>query len=65
MDTQRLGKKLVELRGKKTQEEVGKAVGVSTSSIGMYELGKRVPSDDVKIKLAKYYKRSVQSIFFD
>lgn len=57
------GKKLTELRGDKTQEEVGKDIGIATSTLGMYETEKRVPRDSIKIKLAKYYKRSVQEIF--
>lgn len=57
------GKKLTELRGDKTQEEVAKDIGIATSTLGMYETEKRVPRDSIKIKLAKYYKRSVQEIF--
>jgi hypothetical protein len=29
----------------------------------MYEIGKRIPCDEIKIKIAKYYKKSVQYIF--
>ena len=57
------GKKLTELRGDKTQEEVAKDIGIATSTLGMYETENRVPRDSIKIKLAKYYKRSVQEIF--
>lgn len=57
------GKKLTELRGDKTQEEVAKDIGIATSTLGMYETEKREPRDSIKIKLAKYYKRSVQEIF--
>lgn len=31
----------------------------------MYETGKRIPSDDVKVRIAKYYDTTVQEIFFD
>lgn len=65
MDAVIIGKRLTALRGKKTQEEVAKAVGISTSAISMYENGERIPRDTVKLRLAKYYKRSVQSIFFN
>lgn len=57
-------RKLKELRGNKTMEEVAKAVDISVSSLGMYETGKRVPRDDVKIRIAKYYKTTVAAIFF-
>ncbi len=65
MDRQKIGKKLVKLRGENTQAFVAKAINVSQSTYAMYEAGKRVPSDEVKIKIAKYYGRTVQSIFFD
>lgn len=64
MDTRTIGKRLIELRGSRTQEEVAKALGVSLSAIGMYERGERLPRDEVKVALAKYYDVTVQSIFF-
>lgn len=60
-----IGKRLAELRGERTQEEVAKAVGISVSALSMYECGARVPRDSIKIRLAKYFQQSVQSIFFD
>lgn len=57
--------KLVELRGSKTQEEVAKAVGISTSALGMYEIGQRVPRDEIKVALARYFSVSVGYLFFD
>lgn len=56
--------KLRELRGKCTQEYIAKAVGVTKSSWAMYERGERVPRDEVKIRIAKYFGLSVQEIFF-
>ena len=64
MDSVRIGKKLVELRGARTQEEVAKDNGISISAIGMYERGERIPRDEIKIKLARYYGVSVGDIFF-
>lgn len=55
---------LKDLRGNRTLEEVAKAVGISVSSLGMYETGKRIPRDDVKIRIAKYYQTTVAAIFF-
>lgn len=57
--------KLRELRGKRKREEVARAIGITPRALQSYELGDRVPSDDVKIRLANYYKRSVQYIFFN
>lgn len=60
-----MAKKLVELRGKRTQEEVAKALGISKSALSMYELGKRIPRDQLKMRMSKYYKKSVPFIFFN
>lgn len=64
-DRIRMGKTLKELRGEKTLSEVAKAVGVTTSSMSMYESGERIPRDQIKMALANYYGRSVSYIFFD
>ena len=55
---------LIRLRGKRSRAEVSEAVGISERALQSYELGDRNPSDDVKIRLAAYYKRSVGHIFF-
>lgn len=48
-----------------TQEELADALGVTASSIGMYETGERIPRDEVKIKIAQHFNLSVGDIFFD
>lgn len=58
------GKRLVELRGKRSQAEVAKAIGIVTSTLAMYETEKRMPRDATKIALARFYGTSVQKIFF-
>ena len=65
IDTQAMGEKLVRLRGNKTQEEVANAVGISKSALSMYESGKRIPRDPVKVKLSRFYKKSILYIFFN
>ena len=62
----KIASKLINLRKsvKKTQEEVARAVGISTSALEMYEAGERLPRDEVKIRLANYYNVSVEFIFF-
>lgn len=59
-----VGKILRELRGNKTLEEVANDLGISVSALTMYELGNRVPRDEIKIKLASYYNKTVGFIFF-
>lgn len=58
------GDKLRELRGEKTQSEVAKAVEISDSALSAYEQNDRVPRDEVKVRLARYYGKTVQEIFF-
>lgn len=64
MNTLKIGNELKKLRGNKTQEEIADAIGVSSAAIGMYERGKRIPRDEIKVKLANYFNASVESIFF-
>ena len=59
-----IAQKLVILRGNRTQDEIAKAIGISRTAIMMYEAGKRVPRDEIKIKLAKFYNVSVFDLFF-
>lgn len=61
-----VGERLQELRVAKgkSRAEVANAVGVSYSAIAMYERGERTPTDSTKVKLAKYYGKSVAYIFF-
>lgn len=65
LDVAAMAEKLVELRGKRTQEEVARELEISKSALAMYESGKRIPRDPVKIRIARYYKRTVPFIFFN
>lgn len=65
MDAEKIANALLALRGKKSREEVASAIGISTSALAMYENAMRIPRDETKIKIAKYYGRSVQEIFFE
>lgn len=65
MDIDRIKKRLVELRGEKSQAQVAKDLGISDSAISAYEQGDRIPRDEVKIRIANYYGVTVESIFFD
>jgi len=64
MDAKAIGQRLVKLRGSRTQDEVSKGIGTSVSAIGMYERGERIPRDEVKLSIAKYYDTTVQAIFY-
>ena len=58
-------RKLKELRGDRPRDKVAADIGISSSALGMYECGKRVPRDEIKIKLAAYYNVTVQQLFFE
>lgn len=64
MDRSTIGNKLRDLRGEMTLEKVAADLGISVSALNMYELGNRIPRDEIKIKIADYYKTSVDSLFF-
>lgn len=59
-----IAKRLIELRNGRSREAVAKACGISVSALAMYEMGERIPRDDIKVRLANYYNRSVSFIFF-
>ncbi len=65
MDAQKIGSKLKKLRGSTPIEELAKSLGVSKSAISMWENGERIPRDEIKIKIADYFNKSVESIFFE
>ena len=64
MDAKLIGGRLRDLRGDRSQQEVADAIGVGVMAISNYERGERMPLDDIKIRLAKYYGKTVQEIFF-
>lgn len=65
LSAKEIGKRLYKLRGNIPREDVANAIGVSVSAVSMYENGERVPRDSVKVKIAEFYKKTVQEIFFD
>lgn len=65
MNAVEIGSRLKALRGSKTIQEVANATGIDTSTIGMYEIGQRIPRDNNKIILAEYYGTTVQELFFE
>ena len=55
---------LIKLRGKRSRADVARDLGITERALQSYELGDRIPRDKVKTRIAEYYKRSVQHIFF-
>ena len=65
MDSEKIARRLVALRGKESRESVAKAIGVSVSALAMYETRARIPRDETKKRIASHYGRSVGEIFFE
>lgn len=64
MDSEKIAQTLVELRGARPRAEVATALGVSVSALAMYETGTRIPRDETKRKIAQYYEKTVEEIFY-
>lgn len=67
MQTIDLGIKLADLRKQKgiSQTELAEELGLTRASISYYEKGERIPSDENKVKMANFFGKSVQEIFFE
>ena len=59
-----IGTRLRDARGDRSRNEIAERAGVSVSAIQMYEEGKRIPRDVVKIRLASILGKSVAELFY-
>lgn len=64
IDSKKIANRLLVLRGTTSREDVAKACGISRSALAMYEIGERIPRDEIKVRLARYYGATVEEIFF-
>lgn len=64
LDRACIAAKLTKLRGDEPREKVAFACNISVSALGMYETGKRIPRDEVKVRLARYFQTTVEDLFF-
>ena len=66
IDAKVIGQRLLQLRNNlnKTRKDVAEACGISVSALTMYEIGERIPRDEIKIRLSNYYIKSITTIFF-
>mgnify|MGYP000395935167 CR=1 len=64
MNKTKIGKKLLSLRGTKRRDDVAKDLGISSSTLAMYETGKRIPRDETKVKIANYYDVDLVELFY-
>ena len=59
-----IGRRIAELRGNRSQQELAEDLGISKSALSMYERGDRMPRDEVKERIAIHFNKSIQEIFF-
>ena len=64
MNNEKISKTLIALRGSQSQCQVATALGISASALSMYERGERIPRDNIKEKIARYYGKEVGQIFY-
>ena len=65
MSSIEIGNRLKELRGKTPAIVVAEAIGISRSALSMYETGARMPRDEIKEAIARYFGVSVGALFFN
>lgn len=65
MNKELIAIRLKSLREDKNREDVAADLKISLSALQMYENGQRIPRDEIKIRIAKYYGLTVQEIFFN
>lgn len=56
-----LGKRIKKLREEAglSQIELSKMLNISNTTLSQYETGQRIPSDDIKIKIAEFFNTTV------
>lgn len=64
MDAKKIGERLVRLRGDNSIVKTANELNISPSALSMYENGERIPRDNIKIRIAAYYNKPIQDIFF-
>lgn len=61
-----IGERIRTLREKRnlTRESFCNEVGITQSSLSMYENGQRIPRDEIKVKIARLLGVSIEALFF-
>ncbi|WP_296113022.1 helix-turn-helix transcriptional regulator [uncultured Anaerococcus sp.] len=62
----KLGNKLKRLRidAGLSRKQLADMFGLTVSAVGMYEQGRRTPSDDIKVKYSMMFDKSIDELFF-
>ena len=66
MNAEVIGEKIKNLREKNniSRENFATAVEISQSALSMYENGQRIPRDEVKLRIARFFNTSIEELFF-
>lgn len=66
MNAEVIGEKIKNLREKNniSRENFANAVEISQSALSMYENGQRIPRDEVKLRIARFFNTSIEGLFF-
>jgi transcriptional regulator with XRE-family HTH domain len=66
MNAEIIGKKIKNLREENniSRESFANAVEISQSALSMYETGQRIPRDEVKLRIARFFNTSIEELFF-
>lgn len=67
MNVIKIAEKLKRLRNNigLSQEEVSKELGIRQNSLAQYENGRRIPRDEIKLKIADFYEVDVGWLFYE
>lgn len=65
MRAQVIAQRLRQLRADKTLETVATGTGLTAQALSNYESAIRIPRDEAKVAIARYYGKTVGEIFFD
>ncbi|PTM59583.1 helix-turn-helix transcriptional regulator [Desmospora activa] len=57
-------KKMMALRGDRSQKTVAKELGMPQSTYAMIEAGHRFPRRDLQFRMARYFRTTVDELFF-
>ncbi|MGI6315396.1 MAG: helix-turn-helix transcriptional regulator [Christensenellales bacterium] len=64
MDSKGIGRRLRALRGDISPEKAAEDLHIGINSLIQYEKGGRIPRDEVKIRIARYYRTTAAKIFY-
>ena len=65
LDRKKIARRLREARAGRYESDVCEACGIVRSALCQYETGRRIPMDEIKVRLAQYYGKTVQELFYD